>query len=179
MTNKNIIILILVVLAGCKSKNYNELEKITYTDGNKSFSIVIPKSWEIYEEDDGDYSLLELKSNGEYDIQLIVTSRKLDEKERRLELLDLIDRMLNTPIADLKSKDCKIINVGKAKEFKKGNPTFVITASTKSGKRIITQWGTVVDDKNYSFNMMTVNKEGSDELSEITRKLMESIKLPN
>lgn len=177
MLNKSTLIVFLLALMGCSHENYDELEKITYTDNNESFSVEVPKSWRIIEENDGDYSLVEIKSIGKYDIGLIITTRKLKEDERELELLDLIDMMLNSSIDHLKSQGSKIIDVGKAKQFKEGNPAFVIVATTKTGKKVVAQWGTVVNERNYSITIMTTDKEASKELSETTEKIINSINI--
>ncbi len=173
----SIIIAGIIINAGCSNQSYDELEKISYEDNNHSFSIIAPKSWQVQRKSENDFSSLELKSIGKFDIQLTVTSRDLSTNERNLQLLELIDYMMNSSINNLKGKECQIVNVGKAREFVKDCPTFVITAITKSGKHSLTQWGTVVNDRNYSINLMTLNIEASDELSEIARKLVESIKI--
>jgi len=171
------LIVSIIINTGCSNQNYGELEKTSYVDNNHSFSITAPKSWDVNQKSDNDFSSLELESNGKYNIQLIITSRDLSDNERNLQLLELIDYMMNSSINNLKEKECQIVNIGKAKEFVKDCPAFVITAISKSGKHIITQWGTVINGRNYSINLMTLDIEASDELSEIARELVESIKI--
>lgn len=91
--------------------------------------------------------------------------------------LDLLDAMMNSSVESLRQQGNAILEVGKAKEIVPGYPAFVIVSMTEGDEHIVTSWGTVTDDRNYSITSLTANRDGSDELAETVRRVVESFQV--
>jgi len=88
--------------------------------------------------------------------------------------LDLLDAMMKSSTSSLRQEGNAVLEVGKARALVPGHPAFVIVSHTGDDGRIVTSWGTVTHDRNYSITSVTLDREGSDELAATVRRVIES-----
>jgi hypothetical protein len=159
----------------CDISEFNEIEKIRHIDQNSSFSITTPISWSVKKKREGGYSEMIIKADGSCKITILISSRFLENNERRVTTIKLIDVMLQSSIDHLRSQGHKTVKYGKYKEFKSGWPSFVIVSGDSGGKRVTTSYGTIVEDRNFSILVLTRNDQNSEGLSDILRNVIDSV----
>lgn len=159
----------------CDISEFNESKKIRHVDQNSSFSITTPSSWSVKKKREGGYSEMLIKSGGSCKITILISSRFLENNERGVTTIRLIDSMLQSSLDHLRSQGHKIVNYGKYKEFKSGWPSFVIVSGESGGKRVATSYGTVVENRNFSILALTRNEQSSDGLADILRNVIDSV----
>ena len=148
-------------------------------DPNGAFAISAPSRWNVKTDRDADYSEMIVSSTSGPSITVSIHSRALSQEEKAMPALDLLDAMMNSWVETLRQQGNSILEVGKAREMVPGFPTFVISSTTEDGERVVTSWGTVAGDRNYGITSLTVNRDGSDELAETVRRVVESFQVTN
>jgi hypothetical protein len=149
------------------------------SDWNGAFSVSVPAGWGVERSREGDHSEVMLKSGGDPEpgVRMIITSRRLDPMEQQLGELELIDRMLNMSLEQLKSQGTAIIDFGKVPPMVGTSPAFAITSQTEDGRHRITSWGTVTHTRTYGITAMTVLGDGNAAAMMQVRRVVESIEM--
>ena len=161
----------------CDLSEFNKSKIIRYVDQNSVFSIAVPTSWKVKKKKDGGYSELLIKSKGSCKIMILISTRLLNKKEKSVSTLRLIDSMLKFSLEHLRNLDHQILGYGKYKEFKKGWPAFVISSIQPGGEKSTTSYGSVIENRNLSIVLVAYNKQHSDGLAEILRRVIDSIEI--
>lgn len=161
----------------CDISEFNESKKIRHVDQNSSFSITTPSSWSIKNKKEGEYSEMFIKSGGSCKITILISSRFLEQNEKGVTTIQLIDSMLKSSLNHLRSQGHKIVNFGKYKEFKPGWPSFVIVSGESGGERVATSYGTVVENRNLAILALTRNEQNSEGLADMLRNVIDSVEV--
>lgn len=161
----------------CDLSEFNDSVKVRQTDQNSSFAITLPKSWAVKKKKEDAYSEMLIKSDGSCKITILITSRPLDKWEREITTISLIEKMLQSSLDHLRSQGGQIVDYGKYKEFKSGWPSFVIVSGESGGKNVLTSYGAVVENRNFSIIALTSNKQHSEDLAGILRNIIESLEI--
>lgn len=162
---------------GCDISEFNNSVKIRQIDPNSSFAITVPKSWSVKKKQEDTYSEMLIKSYGSCKITILISSRPLDARERKITAVSLITKMLRSSLSNLRSQGHQIVNYGKYKEFRPEWPSFVIVSGESGGKIVSTSYGTVVENRNFAIVALTRNKQHSEDLADILRNVIESLEI--
>ena len=161
----------------CDISEFDKSEKVRQVDENASFSITVPKSWSVRKKKEDGYSEMLVKASGSCKITILISSRPLENNEKAVTVIRLIDSMLQSSLDHLRSQGHKIVNYGKYKEFKPGWPSFTIVSDESDGKRIATSIGTVIENRNYAINLLTRNEQHSEGLADILQNVIDSFEV--
>ena len=161
----------------CDTSEFNKSEKVRQVDENASFSITVPKSWSVRKKKEDGYSEMFIKASGSCKITILISSRPLENNEKAVTVMRLIDSMLQSSLDHLRSQGHKIMNYGMYKEFKPGWPSFAIISDESDEKRIGLSIGTVIENRNYAINLLTRNEQHSEGLAAILQNVIESFEV--
>ena len=161
----------------CDMPDYNQSKKNRHIDQNSAFSVTALANWVVKKKRKGSYSEILLKTKGACKVFILITSRLLERKEKKIAPDQLLAAMLQSSLYNLRSKGQKIISYGKYIEFKAGWPSFVIAAVGSGGKKAVASHGTVVANRNLSVLVVTRNKQHNQSLANILRSTVNSIEI--